>query len=136
MIISDPVIGNFFVSSDVFLGLETTCSDSNPYNSFTLNCSASKPALVLPELEVFWLHNGTLLHSNNSIVYNATDENTVYKLNVLSFPTSVPEDSGTYQCVARLIVPDSSNISVSDDGRNVIIRGMCRNEFIANKQIL
>ena len=86
---------------------------------------------MLPELEVFWLHNGTLC-SNNSFVYNATDGNTVYKLNVLRFPTSVPEDSGTYQCVARLIIPDSNNISVSDD-RNVIIRGTCRNEFIANK---
>ena len=86
---------------------------------------------MLPELRVFWLHNGTL-RSNNSIVYNATDGNTVYKLNVLSLPTSVPEDSGTYQCVARLIIPDSSNISVYDD-RNVVIRGTCRNEFLANK---
>ena len=86
--------------------------------------------LVLPELEIFWLHNGTL-RSNNSFVYNGTHGNTVHKLNVLRFPTSVPEDSGTYQCVARLIIPDSNNISVSDV-RNVTIRGMCRNEFIAN----
>ena len=87
---------------------------------------------MLPELEVFWLHNGTL-RSSNSIVYNVTDGNTVYKLSVLRFPTSVPEDSGTYQCVASLIIPDSNNISVSDDRRNVVIRGMCRNKFIANK---
>ena len=89
---------------------------------------------MLPELEVFWLHNGTL-RSNNIIVYNATDGNTVHKLNMLRFPTSVPGDSGTYQCVARLIIPDSNYISVSDD-RNVTIRGMCRNEFLAKKNFL
>ena len=70
---------------------------------------------MVPELEVFWLYNGTLLHSNNSVVYTTSNENSVFKFIVLSLPTSVPENSGTYQCVARLTIPDSKSITRSGE---------------------
>ena len=70
---------------------------------------------MVPELEVFWLHNGTLLHSNNSVVYTTSNGNSVFKHNVLSFLTSAPEDKGIYQCVARLIITDSKDITTSKE---------------------
>ena len=70
---------------------------------------------MVPELEVFLLYNGTLLHLNNSVMYS--NGNSVFKhtQNVLSLSTSVPENSGTYQCVARLTIPDSKSISRSGE---------------------
>ena len=103
------------------LGLETTCNDSDPFNSFTLTCTASKPEIVLPELELLWLHNGTV-RSSNSFTYNQTSGGFFSKFNVLQFPTSVLEDSGSYECVAHIVIPDSANISETGQ-TNVTIRG-------------
>ena len=85
------------------MGLETSCTDSDPYDNFTLTCTASKPALVLPDLEVILYHNGTV----RSTVQN---DNT-YITNTINFPTSFANDSGAYTCVARLVIPGSSNIT-------------------------
>ena len=106
----DPSIGNFAAFPNEFLGLETSCFDSYPFDDFTLNCSASVPAIVLPDLQLFWLHDGTL-RSSNSITYNMTIGNELHKLTSLSFPTSTTEDSGSYKCVALLVIPDSDNIT-------------------------
>ena len=83
--------------------METSCTDSDPYDNFTLTCTASKPALVLPELEVVWYHNGT--------VRNAVQNNNTYITNTINFPKSFANDSGIYTCVAKLVIPDSSNIT-------------------------
>ena len=82
--------------------METSCTDSDPYDNFTLTCTASKPALVLPDLEVIWYHNGT--------VRNAVQNGNTYITNTINFPTSFANDSGTYTCVARLVIPESPNI--------------------------
>ncbi len=111
---TDPSIGNFSAFPDQFM---TSCNDS----IFTLNCTATKPLIVLPDLQLYWLHNGTI-RSSNSITYNTTNGDTLYKLNVLSFPTSTPEDTGSYECVSRIVIPDSDNIT--ETGKSVVlIRG-------------
>ena len=97
------IITNFTVVPGFFTGLETSCTDSDPYDNFTLTCTASKPALVLPELEVIWYHNGT--------VRNAVQNNNTYITNTINFPKSFANDSGIYICVAKLVIPDSSNIT-------------------------
>ena len=98
---------------DSFLGLETSCSDSDPYDNFTLVCTASKPALVMPVLEVIWLHNGTerqgVVTTNNGIM-----------INTLSVITSKTSDSGSYTCQATLVIPDSSNITTSETSSIII----------------
>ena len=111
----DPSIGNFSAFPDQFL---TSCNDSG----FTLNCTATKPLIVLPDLELYWLHNGTV-RSSNSITYNTTNDDVLYKLNVLSFPTSIPEDTGIYECVARIVIPDSDNITETEESV-VLMRGI------------
>ena len=96
------MISEFTVVPNSFLGLETSCTDSDPYDYFTLTCTASKLALVLPDLEVTWYHNGT--------VRNIVQNDNTYITNTINFPTSFANDSGTYTCVARLVIPDSPNI--------------------------
>ena len=96
------MIDEFNAVPNFFLGLETSCTDSDPYDNFTLTCTASKPALVLPDLEVIWFHNGT--------VCNSIQNGNTYITNTINFPTSFANDSGTYTCVARLVIPDTPNI--------------------------
>ena len=95
---------------DSFLGLETSCPDSDPYDNFTLVCTASKPALVIPTLEVIWLHNGT---AHQGVV--TTQNDNTYVMNTLSFPKSIVNDSGTYTCIAKLTIPESPDISLSEN---------------------
>ena len=112
--IIDPVIGDFAAMPDSFLGLETSCSDSDPYDNFTLVCTASKPALVIPALEVIWLHNGT----ERQRVTTQNDD--TYVTNTLSFLTSFANDSGTYTCTAKLTIPESPDISSTENSTAIL----------------
>ena len=103
----DPVIRDFATRPDSFLGLETTCPDSDPFDNFTLVCIASKPALVVPALEVIWLHNDTV---RQGVVTTQNDD--TYVMNTLSFPTSFANDSGIYTCIAKLTISESPDISL------------------------
>ena len=123
---TDPSIGNFSAFPDQFLGLETSCEDSDTFDTFTLNCTATKPLIVLPDLELYWLYNG-IIRFSNSITYNTTNGDVLYKLNVLSFPNSTPEDTGSYECVARIFIPDSDNITETEESV-VLIRGTIINK--------
>ena len=95
---------------DSFLGLETSCSDSDPYDNFTLVCTASKPALVIPALDVMWLHNGTERQGVITTQYGDT-----FVTNTLNFTTSFANDSGTYTCIAKLTIQESPGISLTEN---------------------
>ena len=111
----DPVIGDFAAMPDSFLGVETSCPDSDLYDNFTLVCTASKPALVIPALEVIWLHNGTVRHG---VVTTKNDD--TYVTNTLSFPTSFVNDSGTYTCIAKLTILVSPDISLTENSTAIL----------------
>ena len=102
---ADPVIRDFATRPDSFLGLVTTCPDSDPFDNFTLVCTASKPALVIPALEVIWLHNGTVRQGVVTTKYHDT-----YVMNTLSFPTSFANESGTYTCIAKINISESHDV--------------------------
>ena len=70
----------------------------------------SKPVIVIPDLELFWLHNGV----------ECTDNSEVF--NELNFTTSRADDTGDYTCVARIQIQYSKNISLSE-ACTVVIRG-------------
>ena len=103
---------------DSFLGLETSCPDSDPYDNFTLVCTASKPALVIPTLEVIWLHNGT--ERQSVVTYNSEG---TYVINTLSFPKTFANDSGIYSCHAKLSIPDSSDVTLI---KNITVTLRCK----------
>ena len=106
----DPTIGNFNVMPKSFLGLETSCPASDPYDNFTLICTASKPAIVIPNLTVVWYNNGSV---RNGMV--SSENSGTFITNTLTFPTSSVTDSGTYRCQARLDIPDSPSITLMEE---------------------
>ena len=115
--IPDPVIGNFNAEPDNFIGLETSCLASLEYDKFYLSCIASKPEIVIPDLEVFWLHNGVERIDNSKITTNGT-----FVVNKLNFTNSTANDTGNYTCVARIQIPYSTPIQLSEES-TVVIRG-------------
>ena len=74
-------------------------------------CTASKPALVIPALEIIWLHNDTVRQG----IITTQNDDTTYVMNTLSFPTSFANDSGTYTCIAKLTIPESPDISLIEN---------------------
>ena len=98
----DPVIGNFTATPNSILKTYCPCLDN-----FTLVCTASKPALVKPALEVIWLHNGT--EHQGVVTYNSES---TYVISTLSFPKTFTNNSGTYSCHAKLSIRDSSDINL------------------------
>ena len=117
---SDPMIGNFSASPDSFLGLETSCPDSDPYDNFTLTCTATKPTIVIPNLVLTWTHDGTM--ETGTVVTTGTDTAVTTVTNTLSFPTTTASDTGTYRCVARINIPDSTTIMTSEESTAVLRR--------------
>ena len=93
----------------------TLCSSSNPYHSFTLNCTASKPAAVLSDLILTWTHNNTPIRSG--LFASSTSkimDNITYTTNTLRLFDTYNNDSGVYTCRATLNLPDQPiNLSKS-----------------------
>ena len=89
--------------------LEAGCPDSEPHDNFTLVCTAMKPAVVLPHLAVIWLHNNT--EREGSIM---TEDGGAFKTNTLYVKGATANDSGSYECVARIMIPDSPEVNMTD----------------------
>ena len=115
----DPPITNFTVAPPMVAVVESvaTCPDSDPHDSFTLVCRAMKPSVVIPELMVQWLHNGSMRAGNVSVTNNGT-----YVVNTLNVSKAQVSDAGLYQCVARVVILDSSTVTTNDSS-TVISRG-------------
>ena len=116
----DPIIGNFSASPDSFLGLETSCPEADPYDDFTLTCTATKPTIVIPDLVLTWTHNGTM--ETGTVVTTGTDTAVTTVTNTLSFPTTMSSDTGTYRCVAIIDIPNSTTIMTSEESTAVLKR--------------
>ena len=85
------------MSPESFLGLETSCSDSDPYDNFTLTCSASRESNVSLNLVTVWYYNGTV-QTGNITIYDGGDLVT----NTLKFNTTTAvNNSGNYTCTVR-----------------------------------
>ena len=96
-------------------GLEAGCPDSNPLDNFTLVCTARKPAVVIPEIEIFWLHNNTEREGNVT-----AEDGGSFKTNTLYVRDAATNDSGSYECVARIRIPDSPEVNITDSSEVTI----------------
>ena len=114
---ADPTITNFTVTPRVVAGLESGCLDSDPHDNFTLVCTARKPAVVLPQLEVVWLHNGADREGNVTAM-----DGGAFKTNMIYVPEANFSDVGSYECVARVVIPASPEVNTSGSSQ-VIITG-------------
>ena len=106
------------VDPDYFAG-----KDIEPFNSINLVCSATKPAAVVPQVQVSWSRDGVPL--DNSVPGVAVRQETINSSVVsstLSIDTARVVDSGMYTCDASINIPDSETISTNDTA-NVVILG-------------
>ena len=106
------MIGNFSALPMSVLGLETSCPASDPYDNFTLTCTASKPTIVLSDLILVWTHNGTI--RNGTSLNSITTSDTATVTNILSYSTILPNNSGTYSCNASLYLPNKAIYNITE----------------------
>ena len=64
--------------------------------------------MVIPELMVQWLHNGSM-RAGDVLV----SDNGAYVVNTLNVSEADVSDAGVYQCVARIMIPDSSTVNTN-----------------------
>lgn len=113
----DPVLEALSVSQILFVGLETGCSDSDQFDNFTLTCSARKPQKVLSELLITWYHDGVEIPGSVTL-----SEEEILS-NKIVFTHTESDNSGTYNCIAELLIPHSTTIE-NIASSNVTLRGM------------
>ena len=116
---SDPHL-TFAEGVEIFAGVETGCIHLDLFDNLTLICNVSKPEEVLPELTVNWLHNGTFRSEAMQLLNGG-----VTVTNTLEIDPSVVDDSGNYTCVAKLVIPESANITQS-----IIVEVIFKSEYI------
>lgn len=95
--------------------------DIEPFNTASLTCTAMKPALVVPQLQISWTRNGMPL--DNSIVGVSISEETLSSSvtsSTVQLGAARVIDSGTYTCEASLNIPDSDVVSTNDTASIVI----------------
>ena len=107
------MVESFSASPNSFLGLETSCADSYPYDNFTLTCTATKPTIVIPNLVIAWTHNGTM--ETGTVTTTGENTMTTTVTNTLSFSSSRSSDSGTYRCTASISIPYSTDIITNEE---------------------
>ena len=117
---SDPTLTEFAEGLEDFEGAETGCIHSDLFDNVTLICTVTKPEVVIPQLNVTWYHDE---QQRNGVVQSLNGGATV--ANTLRFNSSVSSDSGSYTCVAELVIPESTTITDS-----ATIEVIFRSEFI------
>ena len=105
------MIRNFSALPMSVLGLEMSCPASDPFDNFTLTCTASKPSIVLSDLILVWTHNGAI---RNGTVGTITTSDTTTVTNTLSYSTTYHNNSGTYSCNASLYLPNKAIYNITE----------------------
>jgi hypothetical protein len=106
--VTDPTISGFNISPQSFVGLQysMTCSDSDPHDHFTLTCTASRPSVLVIDMDITLYHNGTVRNGDMTVNGNTYT-------NTLTISQAHDSDSGNYSCEAVLSIPQSNVITTS-----------------------
>ena len=105
---SDPILTLLMKGPKSFEGVEMGCIDSDLFDNVTLICTGTKPPEVILELIVTWFHDGDLC---NGDVHSLNGGATV--INTLRLDSSIADDSGNYTCIAKVIIPESTEVNQS-----------------------
>ena len=106
---TDPVL-NVTVDPSSYSGL-----DVDPFNTFTLMCSAVKPSSVTPSLDISWYHDGMQLDSTVAgISITEVEANGGAEISSTLTVTSARSlNSGEYLCLASVSVPESTMVTTN-----------------------
>ena len=98
--------------------------DIHPFNTFSLNCTATKPSSIIPSLQLSWYHDEMEL------------DNTVSRITILDEVRSATEtfsmltvsparvfDSGMYTCSISVSIPESPD-AMANQTSTVMIAGI------------
>lgn len=91
--LDDIYLFTSYVSPKSILGLETSCPDSYPYDTFTLTCRAEVNIIQDNRFSLTWYHD-------ESIREGTITTDRTHIINTLRFPNSSISDSGNYTCKA------------------------------------
>ena len=103
--------------------LSYTGLDTEPYNDFSLNCTATKPPEVIPSILLTWFHNVMRLDASVLGVSISEDESNsgAVKSSQLALSVDNSSDSGSYSCQATISIPDSDTVESSQTSIVTII---------------
>jgi len=119
------------VDPDSFYG-----KDIEPFNAFSLVCTATKPAVVVPQIQLSWSRDGVPL--DNSVAGLSVTQETINASVVsstLSLDPARVVDSAMYTCDASINVPDSDTISANNTA-NVVISGNHLSDYYVGNILL
>ena len=87
--------------------------DIDPFNTFTLHCTASKPSNIIPSLQVSWYHNDLQLDNSVQGVDISEEEvnNGVEKTSALTVSSARALNSGAYKCRVAISIPESDEVA-------------------------
>lgn len=83
--------------------------DVAPYNDFAINCTASKPAEVIPDLVISWSRDGQALLSGQDGVSIATGGG----VSQLAISAASVASAGDYSCTGSLTIVNSATVEAS-----------------------
>ena len=114
---ADPVV-MVSITPSIFSG-----RDIEPFNTFSLTCTSTKPVTVIPPLQLSWSHDGERL--DNSVMGVMIRQETINSTDIsstITLSSARVVDSGMYTCDASISIPDSDTVSTNETA-NVIISG-------------
>ena len=93
---------------------EYSGKDIHPFNTFSLECSATKPSQVIPPIQLSWYHDGAELDGSVSGVGILEEARSVdERSSTLSITPARVANSGVYTCGVEISIPESSAVSAN-----------------------
>ena len=98
--------------------------DVDPFNTFTLMCTATKPSSIVPALDLSWYHNEMQLDNSIAGISILEDEarGGAERSSTVTVNSATTASSGVYTCIASVSVPESNTVT-SNQSVTVTIRG-------------
>ena len=115
----------------MFTALESACQDTDSLDNFTLVCRAMKPAVVIPQLMLQWLHNGSMLVGGGSV-----SDSGAYVVNTLNVSKAKVNDAGVYQCIASIMIPNSPTVTTNTSSTVFITSKLLLTTCVTQNEII
>ncbi len=102
-------------------------ADMEPYDTFSLSCLATKPPEVIPTIELLWYKDQVPVGNDSSdgiAIAETTTNEGAQRSNQITISNANQDHSGSYSCLARLTIPESTTLEESSQDAVATIRGI------------